>query len=449
MERQTWTVDDAPTSPDPPSRPYLVYALACDRPSTPPSRWSLSRVADVVLSGQGPLSATRASTLTITCNDPWASTRHASLKRTFGRWFIEDLGSRNGTSVNGERVSRRPLEDGDLIETGHTAWWFRELATGVPPPDLAALDSAASFTTLHAPLEAAATRGIAALVAGLSVLIEGEAGVGKQRMAATLHEGSRRPGALVTVNCATLSAASAERELFGYRSSASSGASDEHTGYLRAAHRGTLVLDEIGDMPPAAQAALLRALAEHTVTPVGDKRPVPIDVAVVSTTRRDVYAMTSARTFSAELLTRLRGVAFWIPPLRERREDIGLFVARTIARVAPDATLQLDTARRLLTTAWPLNVRELESVVAAAALRAGTRAVTPSDLEGVVTPLPDTAPAPPEAWSSAEIALRARLINALVSHGGSISAVAREFGCDRKQIHRWIARYSIDLRDPH
>ena len=130
-----------------------------------------------MLSGEGPLSATRASTLTIACNDPWASTRHASLKRTFGRWFIEDLGSRNGTAVNGERVSRRPLEDGDLIETGHTAWWFRELATGVPPPDLAALDCAASFITLHAPLEAAATRGVAALVAGLSVLIEGEARV--------------------------------------------------------------------------------------------------------------------------------------------------------------------------------------------------------------------------------------------------------------------------------
>jgi MoxR-like ATPase len=441
--------EDAPTAPDPPSRPYLVLALACDRPATPPSRWSLTRIADVVLSGDGPASATRTGTLTIACNDPWTSSRHAVLKRSFGRWTIEDLGSKNGTSVNGERISHRQLEDGDLIETGHTIWWFRELAAGAPPPDLTALDVTAPFVTLHAPLEVAVTRAIAALVAGLPVLIEGETGVGKERLVAAVHAGSRRPGALVAVRCADLSSALVESELFGYRRGAYAGADDERAGYLRAAHRGTLFLDEIGDLPPEAQAALLRAITARAVTPIGDERPIPVDLNVVATTHRDVHAMASAGMFRPDLLARLRSVALWIPPLRERREDIGLFIARTISRVAPGATLQIETARRLLTAAWPLNIRELDHVVAAAALRAGPRPVATSDLDAVAALPPAAAPAQPAAWSPADAALRARLIHAIASHDGNISAIARELGRDRKQIHRWIARLEIDLRDPH
>jgi transcriptional regulator with AAA-type ATPase domain len=462
MALQTRTDDDAPTAPDPPVRPYLVRALACDRPATPPSRWSLTRVADVVLSGDGPISSTRTSTLTIACDDARVSSRHAVLKRTFGRWFIEDAGSRNGTLVNGERISRHQLEDGDLIETGHTLWWFRELTCGAPPQDLVALDLAAPFITLHAPLEIAVTRAIAGLVAGLPVLIEGETGVGKERLVAAVHAGSRRPGALVSVPCGTLTDAFAERELFGYRCASSQlgqpaqpgkpgqlgGASDERTGYIRAAHRGTLFLDEIADMPPAAQAALRRVLAERSVTPVGEDKPIPVDLTVVSATHHDVHTMVSKGMFRADLLARLRGVSLWIPPLRERPEDIGMFVARTIARVAPGATLQIETARRLLSAAWPLNVRELEHVVAGAALHAGTRPVAPSDLDAVAALPPTRAPASPAEWSPADAALRARLVHAIASHGGNISAIARELGRDRKQIHRWIAKLEIDIRDP-
>ena len=450
MDRDMRIADDAPTSPDSPSRPYLVHALACDRPATPPSRWSLTRVPDVVLSGDGPVAASRTGTLTIACDDPWVSSRHAALKRTFGRWFLEDLGSKNGTLVNGARVARHQLVDGDLIETGHTAWWFREIATGAPPLDLAALDVSAPFVTLHAPLELATARAVAALVVGLAVLVEGEPGVGKERFVTAVHTASRRRGALVTVGCAGLPAGApelAEAALFGHRHGASDEA-DDRLGHVRAAHHGTLFLDEVSDLPPAAQAALLRVLAERSVTPVGDDRPVPVDLAVISATHRDVHAMTSAGTFRPELLTRLHGVAMWIPPLRERREDIGLFVARTLARVAPGATLQPDAARRLLTSAWPGNVRELEQVVTAAAARAGSRAITLADLEAAGAP-PPPAPAPPSGeWSAADAALRTRLVGALVTYGGNVSAVARALGRDRKQIHRWVERLAIDLRDP-
>jgi transcriptional regulator of acetoin/glycerol metabolism len=448
--RHTRTADDAPASSVASPQPYLVRALACERPTAPPRRWPLADVTEVILSG-----ATAAEPsgpdLTLACDDPWTSTRHAALRHSFGRWLVEDLGSKNGTLVNSERVARRPLADGDLIETGHTAWWFRELAA--PPPAAAntsgvALDLAAPFLTLHTPLELALARAVAAVVAGLPVLVEGETGAGKERFVAAVHAGSRRPGALVAVNCAALPAALVEGELFGHRRGAFSGAIDDRIGYLRAADRGTVFLDEVGDMPPAAQAALLRVLAERTVTPVGDERAIAVDLAVMSATHRDLAAMAAAGSrFRADLLARLRGVAVRIPPLRERREDIAGFIARTLARIAPAATLHTDAARRLLLAAWPLNVRELEHVVAAAALRAGGRAIGLDDLEGVPAP-PPAAGAPPAAWSAADAALRARLVSALTSHHGNISAVARELGRDRKQIHRWIARLAIDVRDP-
>src|SRR5262249_36310913 len=198
-----------------------------------------------------------------------------------------------------------------------------------------------------------------------------------------------------TVQCASLPDALIEDELFGHRREAYAGAVDDRIGYLRAADRGTLFLDGIDEMPLAGQAALLRVISTRTLTPIGDKRPIPVDLAVVSATHRDVHAMANKGTFNAELFTRLRGVGLWVPPLRERREDIGLFIARTLARIAPDATLQPEAARRLLTAAWPGNVRELENVVTAAGLRASTRPPRLGRLQRLVVPPPPAGPAPP------------------------------------------------------
>src|SRR5262249_54992372 len=149
----------------PPPRPYLIRALVCDRPTEPPRRWPLAGAAELVLSGAAAPPEAPAGARVIACNDAWASSRHAALRPSFARWLIEDLGSKNGTWVNGERVSRRQLADGDLIETGRTAWWFRELAPAVDgaAADAAARDGepadlAAPFVTLHVPLDSAVAR---------------------------------------------------------------------------------------------------------------------------------------------------------------------------------------------------------------------------------------------------------------------------------------------------
>jgi sigma-54 dependent transcriptional regulator, acetoin dehydrogenase operon transcriptional activator AcoR len=285
-------------------------------------------------------------------------------------------------------------------------------------------------------------RELAARAHHLHVIAAGELVAVGDRLAQDGDRGIEvpRPGGLPGL--ATL----VEDELFGHRRGAFSGAIDERIGYLRAADRGTVLFDEIGDMPAAAQAALLRVLAERAVTPVGGERPIAVDLAVISATHRDLAAQVATGAFRADLFARLRGVAIQIPPLRERREDIAVFIARTLARVAPGAALQVDAARGLLRAGWPGNVRELEHAVAAAALRAGGRAIALDDIEGVAP-----APAPPapgrSAWSTADAELRARLVHALASHHGNISAVARALGRDRKQIHRWIARLAIDVRD--
>ncbi|HEV7558370.1 MAG TPA: sigma 54-interacting transcriptional regulator, partial [Kofleriaceae bacterium] len=409
-DRHTRTADDGADGADTPGQPYLIRALAYDRPTVAPARWSLSDVSEITLSGAGPASAMRVGhLLAISCDDAWASTRHATIRASFGRWVLEDLGSKNGTFVDGERVTRHVLDDGDLIEIGHTALWFRELATAMPARDTS-VDLVQPFMTLHAPLEADLGRAIDAVTAQVPVLVTGETGSGKERFVAALHARCHRPGALVAVSCASLPPSLVEAELFGHRKGAFSGASEERTGYIRAADRGTLFLDEIGDMPATAQTALLRVLAERAVTPVGDETPIPVDVAIVSATHRDLATRAATGEFRADLLARIRGVTITIPPLRERREDIGMFVSRALARVDPAARLSPEAARRLLLAPWPLNVRELDNTVVVAALRAKGRAIAVADLDTV----PAIAPPPPAMVLSGDDAeLRDRLVAAL------------------------------------
>jgi sigma-54 dependent transcriptional regulator, acetoin dehydrogenase operon transcriptional activator AcoR len=441
--RHTRTADGAtPPTADTPHA-YWVRALSYDAPTVTPARWSLAGIDELALSGGGPRGAQRGErTIAIAGDDPWMSSRHATVRRSFGRWLLEDSGSKNGTFVAGQRVTRHALGDGDLVETGHTAWWFRELASARAADD--ASDGGGAFVTLHPPLERELAHAIAAVAARVPVLVSGETGVGKERFVAELHARSGRRGPLVAVNCAALAPALVEAELFGHRKGAFSGAIDERVGYVRAAERGTLFLDEIGDMPTAAQAALLRVLAERTVTPVGDERAIAVDVAFVCATHRDLAARAAAGGFRADLLGRIRGVTVTIPPLRARREDIGLFIARAIARVAPAATLAPDAGRLLLGAPWPLNVRDVDHAVAAAALRAGDRPIAVGDLASVPAPVAAVAELP---WSADDAALRDRVVAALAEHGGNISAAARALGRDRKQLHRWIARFAIAV--PH
>jgi len=244
------------------------------------------------------------------------------------------------------------------------------------------------------------------------------------------------------VNCAAIPETLVESELFGYLTGAFSGANDDRQGLIQSANKGTLFLDEIGDLPLASQGALLRVLQEHEVLPVGGTRPVPIDVRFISATHRDLNAMVERGTFRKDLLARIGQHRATLPPLRDRREDLGLLIGNILGSLEASlkAILLSETARALLLHTWPLNIRELEQgLKSALALAEGL----PIDLEHLPTDISGSGMPAAEDRRARDDKLRAVLQELLEKHAGNVAAVARDLGKDRRQITRWLARFAI------
>ncbi len=437
----------------------LIVVLECHRPLASGSRHLLADVDVVELGRGGEREVTRAETggrrvLSVRLADGAMSSPHARLLRVQGRWILEDQASKNGTVVNGYRVRRAVVNDGDLIELGRTLLMFRDAV----PPIAGAGDLSAPAeplpglpTWVTAVGDALTALGRVA-GAGLPVLVLGESGTGKELVARGVHARSGRGARpFVAVNCAALSDTLVESELFGHRRGSFSGALEDRPGLFRSADGGTLFLDEIGDLRPAAQAALLRALQEREILPVGETRPVKVDVRLVAATHRDLDARSARGEFRHDLLARLAGFTVTLAPLGERREDLGLLVGTLLGRHARAATLTPAAARALFSYAWPLNVRELEMALAAAAALAPEGAIDLPHLPaavraglgdggGSVREGEDDAPLSP-----AETELRSVLVEHLTAQRGNVSAVARAMGKGRQQIHRWLQRFGLDL----
>jgi two-component system response regulator PilR (NtrC family) len=219
------------------------------------------------------------------------------------------------------------------------------------------------------------------------VLITGETGTGKEGAARMLHDiGPRRFGPFLALNCAALPETLLEAELFGTVRGAYTGAAGDRAGLFRSADSGTLLLDEIGDMPYPMQAKLLRALQERSVRPVGGDREIETDVRIVAASNSDPATLVRQGRFRADLYHRLAVLRLRIPPLRKRREDIPYLVDQIASRLAGDAGMPIpplprETLIALLSHTWPGNIRELETVLARATVRSGGRPIRPEDLE--------------------------------------------------------------------
>ena len=203
----------------------------------------------------------------------------------------------------------------------------------------------------------------------IPVLILGESGTGKELVARAIHEHStRRKKRLVTLNCAGLAETILEDELFGHVRGAYTGAQGERAGRFEHADKGTLFLDEVGDMPSSMQAKLLRTLENGEVTRLGSNEPRQVDVRLVSATNRDIDQMVEDGDFRQDLYFRIKGVTVTIPPLRERRDDIPLlthfFLRRAAEKYERDVTgVAADAQQKLVGFAWPGNVRQLRNVI--------------------------------------------------------------------------------------
>ncbi len=421
------------------SGPALFIGLAGDAPHTPPARIALGEVDRVDL-GRAETRTIRhamiddARAVVVTLADPRMSTTHARLSRAGGRWVLEDLDSRNGTTVGPDRIKRKPLEDGDSILVGHTALLFRAAAEqtdldGDPP------EVAGDLATLYAPLAERYRELATAATSKTTIEIRGEIGTGRELVAHAVHELSGRTGTLIAVNCAALSSSMLEAELFGH---------GEDLGLIRSADHGTLFLDEIAELPPPAQGALLRVVQSGEVTPVGGAAPIKVDVRLVTATHRDLDAEVAADRFRADLRARMVGFTVELPALRKRREDLSLLVSALLDRHAPNraVTFSSDAVAALYAHDWPLNVSELERSLQ------GALAVAPDRIEMQHLPAsvgatePIDMPVYREATAE-EKSLKDQLVGALSRHDGNIAAVGREMGKDPTQIRRWMKRFGL------
>jgi len=345
--------------------------------------------------------------------------------------------------LDGRRLDQGALADGQWIGLGHTFLRFRQrvVAPADAPLDLSAGEMRGpgpDLRTLVPELEGEMDRLQKIAATTVPVLLAGETGSGKEVLARAIHVLSGRTGPFVAVNCGAIPASLVESTLFGHRRGAFSGAAENRPGLVRTADSGTLLLDEIGDLPAGSQAALLRVLQEKEVVPVGEARPQKIDVRFVAATHHDLDALVRRERFRADLLSRLAGLRVAVPPLRERLEDLAILASSLLGRTPGGATCSFspDAAWALCRHSWPLNIRELEqSLTAAVALSGGGRI----QLEH----LPDTLRAP-QARAARETDRREELVACLRVHAGNLAEVARALGTSRTQIHRLLNRYGID-----
>jgi len=361
--------------------------------------------------------------------------------------IVRDLRSRNGTTVDNVPVLEAPLRDGAVIGIGTSQLRFQHEAGHADIP----LAPAERFGRLVG--GSAAIRAVMAELARVApsdttVLLAGETGTGKELAAESLHAASPRAGApLLVVDCGALPPELLDAELFGHARGAFTGAEQDRAGIFEAAAGGTVLLDEIGELPLALQPKLLRVLEAREVRRIGETGYRPVNVRVIAATHRDLRGAVNEGQFRADLYYRLAVVEIRLPALRERHDDLALLVDTILEQLhATDhplvATLRTPSFYEALAAhAWPGNVRELRNYLERClALRA---------------PLPPAAHAPPvdpqvanepleqarERW--VKVFEHAYLTDLLAKHDGNVTAAARAAGVDRAHLYRLLWRNGL------
>jgi len=370
--------------------------------------------------------------------DSRMSRLHAVLEpRRDGGLVLADNGSKNGTFVNGRRVDRQAVQHGDVIRLGDTLFVLTQRVLGAQTADdLGMWGSSAVIEALRESIRRVAP-------SELSVLITGDTGTGKELVARAIHARSGRSGRFVAVNCAALPHTLVESTLFGHRKGAFTGAVANESGAFAQAHRGTLFLDEVGEMTPEAQPKLLRALETGEVTPVGAGATTTVDVRVVAATNRPLMSRMDDGLFRDDLYARLAGVVLETPPLAARPSDI-----LPLFRRFTNGPFDADFAEALLLHTWPMNVRELRKL--AERLPVMHPNVTTYEVEMLDAELQRRVleRTPPDAQPQDGIATtgpptKETLIALLAACGGNVSLVGERVGRSRKQVYRWMETLGI------
>jgi transcriptional regulator with PAS, ATPase and Fis domain len=376
-------------------------------------------------------------------NGEGVSRRHLEIYRQGPVFAVKDLGSTNGTFLNGKRIEHAVVIPGAVLRVGAHVGVFAE-STEQPHEFQALTNDLFGGLELGQALTAVRRAG----TSSISVVIIGATGTGKEGVARAIHQMSGRRGAFHPINCAALPPSLAEAELFGYRKGAFTGAERASLGHLRAADRGTLFLDEIVELPLNLQAKLLRVLEEQSVTPLGETEAIPIDVRFVAASQRPLEEPAAAQTFRDDLLARLAGLTVTLPTLHDRRSDIAPLFRHFIHRYSGGRPPEIDSKllECLCLHDWPGNVRELEQLARRVLAIHGhekllKRAVLPEPLLARVSfgsNTPSNAPPPARREHDAQ-----RLALALKNGGGSVVAAAREVGISRQRAYRLLGGKTV------
>jgi DNA-binding NtrC family response regulator len=393
--------------------------------------------------------------------DESVSWRHASVEKVSDGIRIRDLGSSNGTFLEGSRIESAVAEPGDRVRLGRTTLQLFSPAHPRPASQEAeaAGDSARGLAELigrSKPMRAVYQRIREAARGKLPVLILGETGSGKELAARALHMiGPRASGALVPVNCAALPRELVEAELFGHTRGAFTGAQTDRVGAFEAAAGGTIFLDEIAEFPLDLQPKLLRILDEGTVPRVGGKQ-VSVDFRVVAATNRNLRQEVSANRFRQDLFYRVAALTIQLPPLRERPEDLADLVHGFLATARENTGIDGAHRTRFEESAlavmaayrWPGNVRELRNLVYRVVASHPGGVVQRRTVEELLAESAVEGPAPAAATGSLEDMEREAIRNALADCHGQRRAAARRLGIAESTLYDKIRRYGLGRARP-
>jgi transcriptional regulator of acetoin/glycerol metabolism len=399
--------------------------------------------------GRKPVTTPEPGVSNLVLRDRMISGRHAAISREGDKYEVTDLGSTNGTVVDG--VVAHPtvaLHDGSLVFVGGHAVVFRVVSVN---------ELAAIMTELERPLGPVATINPTLAVlcgklrklaeAGEEILLTGETGVGKEVYANAIHRASGRKGKFVAINCAAIPRELVESELFGYVRGAHSQAAASKPGIIEDADGGTLFLDEIGEMAPELQTKLLRFTQDRILAPVGGVRPRRIDTRIIAATSRTTAPGKSTNLgLRADLAARLGAEPIRIPPLRERVEDIGSLVAHLMGERT--VGFELAAFQALCLHPWPGNVRELGKVVTSAeALARGSERVTTENLPALIAAAPGRVRSSPGRRASRPPPKAVELEELMRRFNGNMLRVARELDRKPALVYRWAKRFRLNADD--
>ncbi len=412
-------------------------------------------------------------------DDLLVSRRHAEIEQRSGRFVLTDS-STNGTLFHGGRVEQVDLQHGDSFEIADYRFTFvdnraverignnRAKASSSERAELEGdetlvageedLDSEGALKAVlyldgivveSEPMIALYRDVLAVAGINVPVLIRGEPGTGKERVALTLHRHSKATGQFVPLNCSAIPETLFESELFGSVKGAFSNAQDK-PGKLELAQKGTILLDEIGDMNLSIQPKLLRFLEDKLVTRLGDNRARPVDVRVVAASNQDLDSMTQAGTFREDLYHRLACIRLDIPPLRKRKEDIPALTGFYLEQFAeqhpwkvPDVSNEAMNV--LLAWDWPGNVRELMNVLLTASVQVRGKRIRPEHLSSISKAEKGLEPSRIASFPAMTDVEKEHILDALKNTGGNKREAARKLGISRDTLYRKIKKYEIPL----